>query len=299
MAWVVISGCLACGPSNGSGVSAGPGADDPKLSGPVVSTVDGAKIGLGEIEQVVKETGLAPKAALQRLQEERLLSARARRAGYGATGQVEREVKRAMVRELLRDAVEKKVTDESFKSDAVRLRYEELGAKMKRAERRQVAHVLFQAAQDVDAGEQLARARQVIQQYRTEPLDTVLQRYAAQDGLAAYRIVAERIPAFPADGPFAQPFKDAAFAADQPGPIAEPVRTRYGWHAMYLVAIEPAGKIALEEVDPFIRQQLTQEGRSKTLDSLAERLRKRTDLMFNDEVIDRVFAQEILPPEAL
>jgi len=77
---------------------------------------------------------------------------------------------------------------------------------------------------------------------------------------------------FFARGRMVPAFEQAAFDLKNPGDLAGPVRTPFGYHIIGLVARKPAGQMSLEEALPQLRQQLaTQRGadaRKELLDKI-------------------------------
>lgn len=88
------------------------------VSGPVISTVDGAPITVDEVERVARDTGLTPREALRRLQEERVLAARASAAGHADDREIVDATRRAAVRALLAERVEGEVGPDDVAAEA-------------------------------------------------------------------------------------------------------------------------------------------------------------------------------------
>lgn len=105
---------------------AAPKRTDPhaQARGEVVARVAGAPIGSEDVRTLVEATGLAPREALQRLEEAKLAEQYAQARGYGDTPQVEREVQRALVQALLAETVEREVRPATIPLEAVRARFE-------------------------------------------------------------------------------------------------------------------------------------------------------------------------------
>jgi hypothetical protein len=74
--------------------------------GAVVAQVDGVPIGLDEVRELCERTGLAPREALARLEDERLLTRVAAERGYQRAAAVADEGRRALVQALLARDVE-------------------------------------------------------------------------------------------------------------------------------------------------------------------------------------------------
>lgn len=94
---------------------------DPETRGIEVASVNGEAIGIDEVRELSRATGLAPRAALRRLVDERLLAQRAEAGGYGERVSVRRELVRAAVRALLAEAVERAVPESDVTGRTARL----------------------------------------------------------------------------------------------------------------------------------------------------------------------------------
>jgi len=96
-----------------------------RARGALVAKVDGAAIGVEQVRELAEATGLTPREALQRLEEEQLLVREAARRGYGRPELVERELRRALVQALLADTVER-LRAEDIPAAQVRARFDEV-----------------------------------------------------------------------------------------------------------------------------------------------------------------------------
>jgi parvulin-like peptidyl-prolyl isomerase len=94
------------------------------------------------------------------------------------------------------------------------------------------------------------------------------------------------IPEFTEDGPYVQPYKDAAFALQQPGDYTkEPVKSDFGYHVILLENKTPAYDKTLEEARVEIENNL-----------LAER-KQAVFAQYYDEVVASSDIQYTTPPE--
>jgi hypothetical protein len=92
--------------------------------GQVVARVQGSAIGLEQVRELARATGLSPREALTRLEDALLLEQRAVAEGYQQSAGVAREAQRALVRALLAETVEAENTPESIPVAQVRERFE-------------------------------------------------------------------------------------------------------------------------------------------------------------------------------
>jgi hypothetical protein len=119
---LLLSLAFAC---RGSGGQDGEALADgsARARGALVAKVNGATIGVDQVRELTQSTGLSPRAALTRLEEEQLLAEEARRRGYGRSSATSEDVKRALVQALLADTVEK-LRPEDIPLSEVRARFD-------------------------------------------------------------------------------------------------------------------------------------------------------------------------------
>lgn len=282
---------LACG---GEAPTSAPEAEDREhaehvpieLQGQVVSTVDGAPITLGEVQELVRETGLTPLEAVRRLQEERVLLAHARAHGPEDVHEARAATQRAAVRAFLRERIERSITPQSFSPEEVRARAEQNEARFTRPERRQSTHVLAEVSDD--APSELSERAMAFIQEAIERLEAAPDPVAAAHSIASsaqalsFRVRVEDLPPVERRGPLVSEYSEALFSRQSVGVVAEPVRTRFGWHAIVLTDIHPAWQAPEDEIDETIRKELTTEARARALDALLEEVAARTDIEIDE-----------------
>lgn len=100
---VLAAGVFGCQEQHAAG---GGQVGEARARGEVVARVDGAPIGLEEVRELCERTGLSPREALTRLEDERLLTKEALRRGYQHTALSPEEAQRVLVQALLAREVE-------------------------------------------------------------------------------------------------------------------------------------------------------------------------------------------------
>jgi len=136
-------------------------------------------------------------------------------------------------------------------------------------ERRRVAHILITDLQHcpcevAPAKEQVRALRQRIEQ--GEEFSTLAEEYS-HDAASARQ--GGKIGAWiETEGGFDDPFTKAAFALDQVGDLSQPVESRFGWHLIELLEVEPRRVPPFEEVEDRIKEILRQEILSGALERL-------------------------------
>lgn len=272
---------LGCGgePAPAPAVREGTSPEDVPDGHQVIARVAQQPITVPEVSEVVRATGLEPRQALRRLIEERLLAHEAEGRGYGAAPGVEPAARNAAAHALLARRVEQASGDEQVSQAEVTRRVEALADKRAMPERRGADHVLFQVEADADP-ELDARAQHLAEQAVAALRDSadpkpVFEAYLQQPLLEGVTVTVEKLPPVPRNGTFARPFEQALFELPGRGAVSEPVRTKFGWHALVLRELAPAEKPTPAELEREVRAAMRDEGRRKRLDALLEELRER------------------------
>jgi parvulin-like peptidyl-prolyl isomerase len=285
-AWAfAVCGCGAGGsghPGSGAGPAFGAGRD-------IVSTVNGVGIGAQELQALAAAGKLAPRAALARLQAERLLEAEAAQRGYGVDDETRRVVRQALVQQLLRSEVEEGDIDEEELARA----YAAAGRRFQTPELRKAAHVLAVVSKDASAAQQQAAHAFAVEacrqlQLSADPAAT-LQTFKAQDSEQLH-IKVEELPAVANDGSFVAEFMQALFTAKAAGVIAEPVHTSFGWHAIVVTEIRPAASVPLSAARPQLQRELAVRRNKERLVVLLQRLQAHTAVQYS-QTIRQAFTQ--------
>lgn len=252
--------------------------DEAPRAGEVVATVDGVAITRDEVEDVARRTGLTPREALTRLEEEVVLYRAATAAGIDEHAPEVLDVsRRAAVQALLADRIEAPIRPETLPAAEVEARMAHDAAMFAQPERRASVHLL--ARPDAGAGpEALAVAERFARRAAHELAGeadpaAAMQRYADEsDPGRTFTVVVEPLPPARRTGDLVEPFSAALFGPSAPGLIAEAVETRFGWHVILLTEIVPPWEIPEGEAESLVRRQLVVEARAAALIELEDRL---------------------------
>ncbi len=278
--WIVIAVLLGCGSASDEAET--PRAtldaeDESAARGPVVATVDGTAITVGEVEDVVRRTGLSPREALTRLEEEVVLSRAAAEAGIDRSDPEVRDIeRRAAVQALLAREIEARITPESMDAALVEARLVHDAAMFAQPERRASVHVL--ATPDEGAGpEAEAAAERFARRVATElagEADPAVAAERYRDENDPGRSFTVRVEVLPPARPeeLVQPYSEALFSVAAPSLYASPVHTQFGWHVIVVTEIVPPWSMPREEAEAVVRRQLAVEARAEALIALEDRL---------------------------
>ena len=261
----------------------------------VVATVGGHAIGAADIRERMTLDGISAEAAVDALVEEKLLLQEARRTGLSEEPEAGRRVDRMMVQAFLHD-LEKENTPEGLPGKQVREDFERNREQFQVLERRGSWHVLIKA-DDPEAREVAASVLAEVRR-ASDPRE-VFERYTegAVDKIDM-PVVVEELPAMTVKAEIEKPYKDALFGAKAPGPMSEPVRTSYGWHAIVLTEIQPGEVRTLGDVEEEIRERLSRKQRFERLVELVQRLEAEGRVEYGDAVVERLMTVRELPKRA-
>ena len=277
--------------------SSGVGDSDEELRGApevthAVARVGGRPIGRAEVEARMNADGVDAQTALDALVDEELLAREAERAGFTMRAEDERSIERLMVRSMLRD-FEAELTPESISPEEVAADFEMHGDKLQVLERRDSWHILVKEAGD--AGRALAES--ILREIRrAEDPVTVYKRYSGRKPPeATLPLKTEDLPAITMKANIEEPYKDALFAAKSEGPLRNPVKTSYGWHAIVLTEIIPGERKTLKDLEAEIRGRLSQKKRFEKLVRTVESLEARGLVDYNEAGVERLLSMAGLP----
>jgi hypothetical protein len=287
-ALAALTGCQASG-RNGIGVAAvGGGA----VSGEVVSTVNGERIGSAEVERLTSAGDLTPAAALARLEAERLLAEEAVRRGYAEQRETAQVARQALVQALLERDVEPQAVDETEIAAA----YEKQHARFETPEKRSATHLLAFLPKGASAEQD--RAARSFCESASRQLMAASDRAAMLSQLQAFKsplfaVRLEQLPLVAADGSFVPEFEHALFSLRTPGVVPTPVKTPFGWHVLIVTAIEPATRVPLSAARRDLQRELAVNKRKQAVDALLATLERRSNVSYSEKVQQALAALEL------
>lgn len=245
---------------------------DAKVGGAVVSTVNGHPITLSDVEALMRASGsgeqLTAREALERLQAEQLLMAEAERRGI-AGGAIDQVAERARVQALLDAEAAANVATEA----ELRAAYEN-DLRFHVPEMRKSIHVLARAneqATDEQVKAAFAVAQKAVADLRTLTPAEILARYTGKiDGVT---VKSEELPPVHRGSAFVKEYLTGLFSIPEVGVVPEPVRTRFGWHAIRVTEISPPEETSYEDALKTLRSELTTKKQTDAMKALLLDLR--------------------------
>ncbi|WP_019947655.1 peptidylprolyl isomerase [Hymenobacter aerophilus] len=124
-----------------------------------------------------------------------------------------------------------------------------------------VAHLMIRTKPDMPAADSATAKKKVDELYarlrRGENWDKLVRQFSEDAGSAPN---GGELPAF-STGRMIPSFEEAAFKLQQPGDIAPPVQTPYGWHIIKLTEKQPVP--SFEAMEPTLKSKVSKDSRSE------------------------------------
>lgn len=283
---VLLQGGAACSGSGSEGRASGGGA----LHQGVVANIDGTAITLAEVEALAARGGLTPKSALERLEAEALLAREAERRGYASIHEVEEVGRQALVQALLAADVERERPTPSDLDQA----YAQSGERFSTPERRSAMHVLAvlpkKPTPEVEAAARTFTVRVIAQLRAASDPNSVL--LAVRQEQQPFAIKVEQLPPTPRKSQYVAEFSEALFSLEAPGIVPDPVRTQFGWHAIWLREILPAEHVPEAVARAQLSREIELNKRRARLEALVKEVQQRAGVAYAQTVRDALAVPE-------
>lgn len=259
----------------------------------IVADVRGVPIHGSAVQAQARMTGSSDrKVALEELIDFELLGVHAKHEGYGLHQEVHDEARRAMVQRFLAETFEREFTRASIPEAVLRTSYEKDRQWYVHAELRDCVHLLVKIAKDATA-EVEAQARSLVQ----ELAQRVQESHAKEEFVAvaadykegSLNVSVEDLPVMPAEA-LDKPFADKLFALSV-GQVSSPVRSRFGWHVIYLESITPPSNKSFEELRSDIVEKLWPEQRALAFERFVDGLREQHQIITNEAALAAVVVE--------
>lgn len=282
----VVCACAVASSCGDDGAGGGRGRaerGDSKVGGDVVSTVNGHPILIADVQALMKVSSLDAREALERLQAEQLLMAEAERRGI-AGAEIDRVAERARVQALLdMEAAAHVATDAELREAYAK------DVRFHMPEQRVSMHVLARAnskASEAEAAAARAVAAKAVEDLRTMDVAAIQARYTGTiDGVA---VKTELLPAAHRDFGFVKEYLAALFSIPGVGVVPEPVRTKFGWHAVRVMEIVAPRDAPYEQAEKVLRIEVTNKKRQEAVSALLMDLRHANPVKLVPDVDDKL-----------
>jgi peptidyl-prolyl cis-trans isomerase C len=251
----------------------------PSATDPVVARVGERPILASDLRHQMSE-GQSAQEALQALVRQELLAMEAKRRNLARHPEVRAAQRKAMVRKLLSQKLVSGYNEEDIPMELVEKAYRINSRRYNRPELRIVRHILvFARRKSSEVHHRRARAiaeeiRKLAtgQELSPEQFEAIVPVIRAKHPDVKIRL--ERLGTA-RRGSTVRQFADASFELSDPGQVSPVVRTRYGYHVIYLDEAVPAKHTPIDEVEEEIRDRILGDARREAFLSWVDELQKK------------------------
>lgn len=220
----------------------------------------------------------------------RVLAEEAREAGVVDQEQIDWQValhrERLMMEAYLRSLEKAQTADINWEATA-RDVYTAEKESFQKPERVRAAHILIKTDERSEAAA-LSLANEVLAQLKDGKDFKLLAAKYSEDASAATNLGS--LGAF-GRGKMVPEFEEAAFALREPGELAGPVKSRFGYHIIKLEEYMPAREASFDEVKAEIIAGLKQEIPNSVRQNKVMEVRSSDDIKVNEELLQSVTDQ--------
>jgi hypothetical protein len=226
-----------------------------------VAAVDGVPISASRLAAHARATGLPPRAALDDLVGFELLAQAAARRGLAASPEVAEARARELARRIIQLEFEAHARPEDIPEADLRREYERNRRYFEHPEIRNVVTVLFHAkkgqATPAEDAKAKASAQELAARWRAEhPADANAARAIAETYYGHLPNVRMDQFNFVRGTEGEAEWIKAVMTMHEPGAVSSALRTRYGWHVIYLASFHAATHTPEAEALQTIRREM-------------------------------------------
>lgn len=238
--------------------------------------VDGVPIPVEEVKHQIGATGKSPRQALDELIDFQVLVAEAKRLGFDQSPDVQRAVASAAAYKLIKIAFERSHSAKDVPNSRLKKAYQLNIHHFVRPELRRFSHVLVRLpwrrlnGQKVIYKDEIKGARHLAQEFHDIVASELRRRkltWREFEALAdhiedrGFKILVERGTKDRAG--LAESFSNALFDIPKAGDISQVVKTRYGFHVIYLQKILRPKNVSFSQARPQVLAHVYPEWRSE------------------------------------
>ena len=269
---VLLAGCYhengKTADSSAAESAAESGGESAAAPGDIVATVNGAPIPKARIEVYASAGGgRDTEAVVENMITSELLAQEARKAGMDKEPEISEQLAVAEQTVLGRAYTQKFLAESPVDEEAVRARYDELKTRSEKQSEYRTSHILL---------EDEARAKELHAEIAADggKFAALAQEHSIDSGSSGQGGDLGWV------NPDALvPEYGAALAATEPGNLAaEPVKTQFGWHIIYVAEKRP---VAVPDLNDDLRARLRQAVRAETFARHIEELRGKASIVKN------------------
>ncbi len=261
----------------------------------LAARVDGVPIFVEEVQDLLApdagvDGGVTPDEALETLISNALLANEAKRRGFGEAAEVADARRLALARQLLEIRVGEGVREDTIDEKKLRRIYDAWKPRYVHGVQRRVVHFLAQTKKNMFDN---AEARRIATAARAAALgaeneEAFKQRLGPFQERYKRKVRIESLTPFDAKSTtFVRPFVEGAFAVPEVTGISEPVKTRFGWHVIFVAEELPVLNRSFEEVRGELAREVLPQARKGAARELLSQLARESGVFVYEKELER------------
>jgi hypothetical protein len=233
--------------------------------------------------------GLDADGALAVLIRSQLLAAEARRRGFDATAEVQDARHRALARVVVEKKIGEAVTAETLDQDKLKEFYKAQKRRFVHGVQRRVVHFLAKTGKKGMADQEalaLAEKAQKTARDIVNEEDFISELGAIITKAHRGKVLIEKLPPIDKENKrLVRSFVDAVFAVGKVPGVSRPVKTKFGWHVIFVAEQLPAESISFEEARATLSSEVLPEEKKYQASVMLEKLEKQGDVFIIEEAL--------------
>jgi peptidyl-prolyl cis-trans isomerase C len=263
----------------------------------VVASVNGVPILAKHLSELIEsqDGGLPVDEALDMLVKNELLAQEAERRGIGLMKEVEYAREIELARHALKVQIGRDVNAGTLDVDKLKKLYDANKRRFVHGVMRSVVHIVV-LVDDKHFGEK--EASSLAQEIAERARETKTKEEFIALGeffLETYKdkIKIEKLPPFDAEsGQFIKEFVQAAFAVPGVGQSSPPVKTKFGWHVIFVWEEQPPESRSFEDVRGELSENVLPIEREMRAKELMEKLEKKGKVFVYEDSLNNYLEQQ-------
>lgn len=262
----------------------------------IIAKIDNNTVVKSDVDFVIKETGISPKIALDKLIETELLSQYAKKIGLKVS-RFNDIIKKQSIQRYLTNNFESKITPQSISEEELRASYQKNISMFVHPQLYKVVHILVDLPAETATKEKKQQAYKIAQNIWMDAKNIIsldefgelAEQYKVN---SPFQIRYEKLPLFSKDDLFLdQDFIKAAAKLTESNKLSDIVETKFGYHVIYLLEIIKAKNEPFDKVIDQVRNNEFPFYQKQKFNEFIENLMSKYDIKINLELLEKNIAQ--------